>query len=514
MRLMRAAIWLAAAAALCPARGFPAEFDTGSDVRLRWDTTIRTSLALRLLPQDAALAAAANANDGDQAFAPGPISERVDVVSTLDVSRGDLGLDLSMDGWYDAAYHGLTARRSAATFNPVSVPYDRFPKAVRALDGDTAELLTAFVHDRVTLAGLPLTLRLGRQTLLWGESLFSTSNGIAAGMAPVDDIKALSQPLAEARELFLPVTQAVASLQLRPGLDLDGYIQAEWRADRLPGVSSYFSASDILDAGGERLLTQAGVLSRRADRVPHGAGQFGAALHLTTDALDAGLYALRFDAKSPEIFVTPADHAAADAPIGGYGLVYPRGIELYGASASTYLGASNLGGEISFRRNMPLSSLLPTLTKAQEGAYASGDTLHGQISLVSVLPPGRLWQGASFAGEFAANDRIAVTGHARALAAGLDRFAAIFRAVFTPQYFEVLPHLDLTVPVGFGLGLLGNSSIAGGGRAHAGDIDLSLNMTYRTVWQVGVGYTHFLGAPIRQPLADRDFLSLAITRTF
>ena len=49
--------------------------------------------------------------------------------------------------------------------------------------GNDAELLNAFVQDRFTVFGLPASVRLGRQTLLWGESLFFANNGIAAGQA-------------------------------------------------------------------------------------------------------------------------------------------------------------------------------------------------------------------------------------------------------------------------------------------------------------------------------------------
>lgn len=511
MRLRHEAVWLAAGLALCPGRVAAASFDTGSDVRLRWDTTVRASLGLRVGGADPALLSDSNADDGDRAFAPGVISERIDVLSALDVSQGDLGLDLSADGWYDPVYYQSTARRTAAGFNPVSVPYDRFPKDVAALQGGTAELLTAYVHDKVELDGHALTIRLGRQTLLWGESLFSTDNGIAAGQAPVDAIKAASQPLAEARELFLPVTQAVADLELQPGADLEAYVQPEWRRNRLPGVSSYFSTADFLDVGGERLFAGKSALARARDRTPTGAGQFGAALHLTGGGADLGFYALRFDAKSPQVFVSPPS---------AYGLVFPRGIELYGASASGYLGTANIAGEISWRRNMPLASVLPPLSgpgaAARDAAapYAAGDTLHAQLSLVEVLPPDRLWQGASLLAEITCNDRVDITRDPAALAPGRDRFAAGLRVAFTPQYFEVLPHLELTVPVGLGLNFLGTSSVAGTGQAHAGDLDVGLGFTYRTVWQAAINATHFLGSAAHQPLADRDFVILSVTRTF
>jgi hypothetical protein len=514
---MRFAASIAGLLTLSPVRAQAAEFDTGSDGVLRWDNTIRTTLGLRLLPANPALLANPNADDGDRAFGTGINSERVDVLSELSVSRGDFGVDASADGWYDAAYHGRNANNSPATFNPVSVAHNQFPKDVQALQGDTAELGTAYVHDKFGVWGMPLTLRVGRQTLLWGESLFSTSNGIAAGQAPVDTIKALSQPLATAKELFLPVAQIVGSLQINPQLQVEAYIQPEWRRDRLPGVASYFSTADFLDVGGARLLVGSSALARTADRTPNGDGQFGAAVQASSGGADFGFYALRFDAKSPEIFVLPA---AATGTSGGYGLIYPRGIELYGASTSFYAGDANVAAEVSVRRHMPLASRLalpPAPGEAdQQGdtPYAAGDTLHGQLSVVATLAPGRLWQGAALEAEVAANELLAVTRDPASLAPGLDRFATTVRVAFTPQYFEVLPHLELTLPAGFGLNVIGNSSVAGSGQAHAGDLDFGIGFTYRTVWQAGVNYTHFLGSPAHQPLSDRDFIEVTLTRSF
>jgi hypothetical protein len=87
------------------------------------------------------------------------------------------------------------------------------------------------------------------------------------------------------------------------------------------------------------------------------------------------------------------------------------------------------------------------------------------------------------------------------------------RPVFTPRYFQVLPGLDVTVPVGMRLGL-GRSSVDPGISAGTGTVTLSVAASYRTVWQASLSYTHFIGAPPAQPLADRDFITVALGRTF
>jgi hypothetical protein len=505
-------------------------------VNLQWDTTLRESFAFRTENADPAVLANSNGDDGDRAFGPGLMSARLDVFTEITGTKGDFGFDASAQGWLDPVYLQPSANRSAATFNPVGVPVNEFPPAVRNLMGEDAELANAFVKDDATIAGLPVTVRLGRQTLLWGESLFFASNGIAGAQAPVDEIKALGAPLAEARELYLPVTQAVIRVGLGGDLALEAYDQAEWRRDRLPGVASFFSTDDILDVGGDRVLQPGGQdLTRTSDSVPHGLGQFGVALRRQGGDVDIGLYGLRYDAKAPEPVFDNSAHT--------YQLVFPTGIWMLGASASSYLGSSNVAVEMSLRHGMPLVAGRPGASGSTaaagnapavyagsdlaEGAvdnapsyktpgrgYASGDTWQGQASTVAQLPPGRWWQGASLSAELAANDLLGVTGGHRYVRDGRTHFAASLRAVFTPSYFQVLPGLDLAVPLGIGYTPLGRSSLDDTENAGAGSVTAGLTATFRAIWQASLSATHFIGGATAQPLADRDFVVVSVSRSF
>ena len=495
------------------ARGASLGTIDGFDVRL--GTTQRVSSALPGVPRHPSLLGDINADDGDRAFAPGPISERVDVASQLDITRGDLGAELSMDGWYDAAYDQADADRSPATFNPVSVPFDRFPAETRRLLGRTIELDNAYLHDKLELAGMPVSLRIGRQTLLWGESLFFPEDGIAAGQAPVDLIKSASQPLVEANELYLPVTQAVVRVTLPWNLSLETYDQFEWRRDRIPGVGSYFSTSDILDAGGERVLTTGGgSLPREPDQVPSGVEQFGVALRRDTDVVDLGLYALRYDAKSPE----PELGREPDS----YRLVFPSGVDLLGASASTYLGDDTLSGELSVRWHLPLASefqpLAPTIAAKASGVvaggFATGQALQALVSYERQLRPGALWDGAVLQAELAATDLLEVESGSANRLPGTTPIALAVQAVFTPTFYHVARNLVLTLPVGIELGLAGRSSVDPGRDAGTGNVTVGVAATYRTVWQMSLSFTHYVGGPALQPLADRDFVAASLQRTF
>jgi hypothetical protein len=537
-RFLALAALAVASAAAVPARSADLLQSDGWD--LRWDNTLRYTAAFRLSHYDEALVADPNADDGDRNFAPGLISNRLDLVSEFDLSNGPFGIEASGAAWYDTVYHETNSNDSPATFNPYSVPHNRFTHATEILHGEDADLLNAFFYGSFDAGDTPVSFRVGRHTLLWGESLFFAGNGIAGGQAPIDAIKAASEPEAEARELFLPVTQASLTVQPRPDLSFSFYNQFEWRRDRLPGSGSYFSDADFLDAGGERIITAPGqYLYRTQDNKPPAAGQFGAAMHVTLDDMDYGFYALQFHAKEPQLLTS--FYPAGGDSVGAYWLTFPSYVQSYGASFSTYAGESTLAGEVSLRHNMPLVSqtlfALPggggggygggsvyaalrtpagDASQPNEDAlsYAVGNTLQAQLSSVSTLSPNSLWQGADLSAEIAANDRLSVTKSADLLAPGRNSFAAAFRAVLEPHYYEVLPALDLSVPIGLGYDLIGKSTVDSSMNDGAGDFEIGVSATYRTVWEGSLTFTHFFGPVDRQPFADRDFVSLSIQRTF
>src|SRR5262249_22353821 len=141
-----------------------------------------------------------------------------------------------------------------------SVPNTEFARAVRNLQGQYVDLEDAFVYANVAIDDVPVSLRIGRQTLLWGESLFFNPNAIAAAQTPYDDVKDVSAPSDYSRDVFLPVAQASLTVQPSPDLSLSFYYQFERRVSPPPGVGSHFSYLDFLCAGGGRIFTAPGDL--------------------------------------------------------------------------------------------------------------------------------------------------------------------------------------------------------------------------------------------------------------
>ena len=548
--------FIVAASLLLAWPGHAAELMNSGDTIIRWDNTLKYSAAYRLTAADPALIRSSNADDGDRNFHAGVISNRIDVLSELDARFGQWSASISAAAWYDTIYRGAPD----ADTSPQRAIYpirDHFSSDVEKLHGRDAELLNAFVAGSMEIGEIPVSVRAGRHTVLWGESLFFAGNGIAAAQAPIDTIKALSVPLSRAKEVFMPVTQISVSAQPRSDVVINAYYQFEWRKSRLPGVGSYFSAADFIDAGGYRLYVGRNqYLGRATSPDARDSGQFGFALRFVRPEYDIGLYALRYHEKVPQLYLRPRptgtapaiareiaasygaapgvyagpsnpfqsdpsfDFGSATGEVGTYSFVYPENIEVYGASFSGYLGDSNIAAEVSARRRMPLSSKALVVTGAMmadghdNALYARGDTLHAQASIISVIAPARAWDSANFSAELAVNHRLNITHNAAIFDDSRTRSYVGARALFEPVYFAVLPGMDLSVPMSIGYGLAGRSSVDSGQNAKAGSFELGVSATYRANWRGSLTLTRFLGGPTRQAFADRHFVSLSLQTTF
>lgn len=541
---------IAAALAGLTAGGSASAFqiDSGNpDLRLSWDNTFKYSAAWRLAKPDSniadnSLGPQANTNDGDLNFGRGLISNRVDLLSEFDLRfKHDYGLRLSGAAWYDDVYNHSNDNPGAlggALVNSRSVSYDEFTDSTRTLHGRKAELLDAFVYGNFAPAEMALNVKLGRFTQLYGESLFFGSNGIAAAQTALDLTKALSVPNSQFKEILRPIGQIAGQLQISPNLSIGAYYQLEWRKTRLPGAGSYFSFADFVDRGGESLILGPGaVVHRSSDMEPSDAGQGGVQVKFKSGDTEYGLYAAQYHDKMPQFYVRPGVYAGGGY-VGDYMQVFAERIRTVGASFSTLVGETNVAGELSFRDNMPLVAsgntvILPGDTRAdgdRHAAYPVGRTLHLNLSAISVFGATPLWQGASFIGELAFNRRMSITDNREQLDPSATRDASALQFVFTPEYFQVLPGLDLQVPLGMSYGISGRSSVNGAlfPAEHGGNMSVGLKAEYEKTWQASLNFTHYYGpegSVIKYDTAvpelsyknfhgDRDFISLSLQRTF
>jgi len=534
---------VALAAATCIGAGAAtaAEISTENpDVSVRWDNTLKYSAAWRVENQDPLLLRNPNLDDGDRNFSKGLISNRADLFSEFDVvHRKRHGLRVSGAAWYDSVYNRANDNpgfAGGAFPNHVSTAYNQFTDATRKVHGRQAELLDAFAFTGLDLGDTKLNIRAGQHTVLWGESLFFGANAIAGGMAPVDVVKLLSVPGTQFKEAIRPVPQVSAQWQLNPAVSVGAYYQFKFEPSRLPAVGSYFSGTDTLPEGAERiLLGPVASAPRLADKTPGDSGQGGLQLRWSTEAADFGLYAIRFHEKVPQLVPNLGPGFVPRS----YQLVYPAKITALGASASRTFGSLNLAVEASVRRNQDLASTKSadvgpafgrpvTNDTYSNAAFAVGKTAHVNVSGLWTLPETALYRDASLVFEVAWNRVLSITKNASAVDPNSTRDAASMRFRFEPVYRQVMPGLDIGVPIGVGYTPKGSRSRALGialPPENGGDATVGLNATYLQVWNVSVAYTHFFGSAgpllnntnnftFQQYLKDRNFVSLSVQRTF
>jgi hypothetical protein len=500
----------------------------GNNLEVNLNTTISYTPIFRTNNPSSTLTSVANANgsEGDIDFAHGLVSNQFSILPILDIKDGNFGAHFSGQAYVNTSYLGTNQNDQPLTLNPISVSKnDDFTSATRNVEGLNAQVLDAFGYGSWHFGAddvQSFSVKIGRQTLLWGQSLYLASNGIAYGQAPIDVITAQNTPNAQAQQVFTPIPQAVLTYQPNDILTLQAYYQFGWEKYLLQGVGAYFSTSDILDAGGQRLLLagtnqlpQYNVLRGHDLTPPNNNGQFGASVQLTLGNYDIGFYGLRFDSKTPAVYYAPL---AAN-----YILVYPRDIWIEGTSLSTTVGPANVAGEVSFRQHMNLAGGLGISTPLNPGnansdpLYPVGDTMAGQVSAIYVtsgipFDPG----GIAFSGEIGFNHVLSVTANDAAISQGRTSTAALMDIVATPNYYNVLPNLSLGFPVGFSYNLYGRSMVSSNENHGTGSINFGVTATYNVTWIASMTFNDYLGAPntVLNPSADRNYVLLNFQHSF
>jgi len=527
------------------------QIDTGnSDLRVRWDNTLKYSSAWRLEDQSSKLSksqVSLNQDDGDRAFDKGLISNRFDLLSEMDIAYRNFGGRVSGAAWFDTEYQKDNDNNNPARANQVSVAYDEFTDDTRHLHGGDGELLDAFVYWNGEVADRALSVRLGRHGLIWGESLFFGSNGIAGGMAPVDVVKAISVPNTQFKEITRPVSQLSTSYQLTDALSLGAFYQFEWEETRLPAVGSYFSTLDMLGEGAERLIvgepfpsflggnpSSPAAFFHGKDKQAKNSGQGGLQLRYAAETVDYGLYAIQYHDKTPQLYLRPGVTAPnfATGQVGEFYWVYPEDIRALGASFTTSVGEYNFAGEASMRWNMPLVSngqvVLPGVEADNDNhpLYAVGRTAHLNLNVLASLEPSFISNEASLIGEIAWNRLLKVTENRSALDPNATDDGVGLKLVYTPTYRQVFSGIDLSVPLGVSYFPMGKSAVVGSfGPDKGGDFNIGVTATYLDRVTCGLTYTHYYGPEdttlneasqfnYKQALKDRDYLAFSIKSTF
>ena len=527
---------LAALLAMLHGQAGARSIDLGNETVLDYGLTASYGLGLRTeRPADAlingpinpltGLPSTANMDDGNRNFKRGSaVNNRFSLLGELDLHRGGFGGVLRASAFYDAAYHGANDNDSPSTINKSGDP-TAFTDEVRRMHGQRARVLDAYVYGSVDpVPGTKLNLRLGRQVVAWGESLFFS--GIAAAQGIADATKANVAGV-ELKDILLPSEQASAQLRIGQDLSLMGYYQFKYRPNEIDGAGSYFSYSDVVGPGAQFIRGAVGFDIPRGDDIrPRNRGQWGlgARWRVRSD-LELGLYHLRYHDKNPNVVTDFAMLPVAPfiAPT-GYHIKYFDDIKATAVSVSTSLGEANLAAELSYKQDVPVlvdTLLGPAATRARatqllvSGLRTFGPSaLANQVTLVGEFGYLRVGKITPYVDVFgASNDQLASS-------LGITRSSSALQLRAELAYNNVFNGWDLTVPIGIAAQLSGKAAVAGafGGLVGKGDTRLSIGAIFKRLnnLELGVSYNAFLGKadPINRPLADRDFVTLSAKYSF
>ncbi len=571
LRIVRQGCAAVAVASFLGGVGNAHAFDipTGNEeVKIHWDNTLRYTLGQRIRGQNKDIMNSPQNNDGDSNFNVGLVTSRLDLLSEADVVYKKIyGVRLSGAAWYDPIYTSSLDGKN----NPFPNHLDSNGKPTPGLSsttkdrfgGPNGELLDAFAFAKFDAGDVPISVRVGRHTVYWGESFFAYggTNGISYGQSPIDMAKAFAMPGVELKEIFRPLNQVSVTTQPTKTLSIAAQYYLQWEPNVFPEGGSYLGFADPYTEGGESLWTPGGPIRKGGDVTPRQVGDYGVSARWTPEWLDGtlGFYYRNFSDKLPQMFVDVSNGAP------NYRFAYGSNIDLYGISLAKQVLGVSVGAELSYRTNMPLASTAgfvvgapgtPGFPGKGDTPGARGDTMHAVVNFLSLLPKTPLFDTGSTLVEFTYGRWNRVTqggnlflgsnayngdGGATRSYNGMDRVTrdnATVAVNFAPQWFQVMPGVDLTMPLNFGMGLFGTSAVTGGGVKDNGNYSAGLSFDIFAKYKVDLTYASYFGtfhtdangmiptpgAAVGQQntgaadayalLKDRDLLSLTFKATF
>ena len=510
------------------ASAFP--IDTGNaDLALRWDTGIRYNLGVRARAQDPNILNNTTYDNSDSKFGRGDVvTNRLDLLTESDlVYRKRSGLRMSAALWYDQAYRSDSERTANPSFvvpglGDISSAYpgNTYTGHTRRWNrGPSGEILDAFAFVGFDVGAVPINVRLGQHTIYWGESLFSFVHGVSYAQGPVDIRKALANPGVEAKEVFKPLPQLSAMVQLSDELSMAGQYYLGWKPGAFPDGGTYFGVLDALTQGGGTSLVnpaQAAAISSALGGTPVAAvpfipsyrdpkktGDWGVMARWSPAWLagTAGVYFREYTDKLPQIVLGGLQAAplALGVPVpSSLGFSYQeKRVRLVGASYSRAVEGVSVSGEIARRIDTPLLMGPATFL----GAEPTGDTTHALVNAIAYIGKIPGFDSAALMAELtysrvdkvknnAANFNSVDHGcnGAQEQLGCATRNAWGLTVRFVPTWFQVFPGADLSMPLLYSVGLKGTSPVLFGGYEGGSSYSAGLSLDVKANYSFTLAY--------------------------
>lgn len=510
---------LAIAGALAAQNAQALSFQPSDEVTVDWDTTLSYGAAWRMQKPDTELLADINGDDGNRNFKKGSmINNRFSIISEVDTRYRNLGFFVRGSAFYDDAYYGENDNDSAGTYNGYG-PHNRFSDKLKDSNGSKARVLDAFAYGSFDIGDRSLSLRVGQQVVSWGTSLYIP--GMSTAQSPADASKSVI-PGVEVKDIYLPVGQVLAQFDMTDNLSVSAYSQWEWKKTEVNESGSYFSFTDMLDEAGNKIYIpgQSALFNRGTDVDAKDTGQWGVAFEYYAESLgygtDFGLYYMNYHDKAPSVIrkmriveIPPAFGGGFTAAPDTYHLEYAEDIRLTGASFSTVIGNTNIGGEIAHRKDAVVlvnGDLGPTSVR--------GTTAQAQLSAIHSFGQTSFADEILFTGEIGYNRVLDVKDHSLSDLTA-DRSGSGMGGMVTLKYNNIAPATNLEIPISFSKNFNGHSAAGTFTNGQNTDrMSIAAKVFYKDNMEASVGYTAYFGDAEDNKYTDRDFASINLKYSF
>jgi len=346
--------------------------------------TVSAGIQMRVAPRDSRFLGAANggstaismtqnAEDNNKHFGQGDIvGAPVKLTTELNVAWRNLGIYGRGTAFYDYIYDNNDLAKFG---DPTSPTYGRISTAAQRKAAMGAEVQDLFIRGEFDIGTQPLNVRVGQQTLNWGEALF-TQNAISI-INPLD-LQKFAVPGAELRDGLIPVPMAWLSYEIVEGLAIEGFYQWEFKKLRLSPTGTYFGGADVIEesndgiggvsngadcnASGQALPC----VRQQANRDPGDSGNYGVKLNWYSEALnntEFGFYYVRYTSRFPSLDYNVVNGGAGNLAELGQQFAddltsqasYGRGIQMVAMSYNTTLEEPGIAvnGEFSYKMDVP-----------------------------------------------------------------------------------------------------------------------------------------------------------------
>ncbi|MFA5677235.1 MAG: DUF1302 family protein [Pseudomonas sp.] len=507
---------------------------SSDDMSVHWDNTVQYNLGMRVKDADDRILNNPAFHESNKKFSDAGdiVTNRINVLSELDVIyKKDFGFRLSGSAWRDFAYD------SDVEFDPAVMPAgssysgNKYDSYTDRYYRSGAQVLDAFLfafRDNYSV-------RLGRLTQFWGNAVFFGAQGINYSQNAADNIKGSASPGTEAKELAIPRAQILYEAQLSDNLSIATQYFLEFQPNRNPEGGTYLGAAGFLWYGPDRML---GGLSRGSDYEPDEINNnFGVKLSWTPEWLQGtlGVYYRRLDEVQPWAPMAEYDSAGS---MRSYHLAHADDVTLIGLSLDKQIGTLSTGFELSWRKDTALNSAMNTTGLGHEGAR--GDTLNVIANAISGLTPNRFYDTGTAVMELAYTRKLSVSDNKELYngendggcptgskwdGCSTDDSLAVAASV-TPQWLQVYPGLDLSMPLFVQYGVSGNAATLNGGVAQGAMVyTAGISALYRQTYKATLQYNGYDARAKTQNgiytsgngafmWNDRDWISLTLSATF